>query len=75
MVSIWHARATERGPEGLKWDWHVRREKGRVRVNMKEVWTGGHWLDYIGLCGPVKDFGFEPEYSGEPLKTLEEKSR
>lgn len=56
---------------GLLWG---EREKGRVRVNMNEVWTGGHWLDSIGLCGPVKDFGFKPEYNEEPLKALKQKS-
>lgn len=30
------------------------RGRRRVRVDMTEVWTGGHWLDYLGLCGPVK---------------------
>ena len=33
-------------------------ERGRVRMNMNEVWTGGHWLDYVGLCETVKDFEF-----------------
>lgn len=56
---------------GVPWG---EREKGRMRVSVNEVWTGGHWLDYIGLCGSLKDFGFKPEFSGEPLKALKQKS-
>lgn len=76
MVGIWCARAAKRGLEieiggGVPWG---EREKGRMRVSVNEVWTGGHWLDYIGLCGSLKDFGFKPEFSGEPLKALKQKS-
>lgn len=53
MVGVWHARATKRGLEVLKWDWdggqEGAEEGGRGRKSENEYEQVGT----VGLCRPL----------------------